>query len=76
MMNAKMMEMCKCQDCSTMKDCSMKMDGKMTSQMGMFCSMAAGNMPKSENMSCMCTSCKVQSDMGMNMMNFPCMSKK
>jgi hypothetical protein len=33
-------------------------------------------MPKSEEMKCMCTSFQGAFDMGMSMMNFPCMGKK
>jgi hypothetical protein len=83
MMSEKMMGMCMCHDCSTMKECNINMDGGMPSQKGMFCSMETGCMmpsmscmPKSENLNCMCTTCKVPSDMGMNMMNSPCMGKK
>jgi len=78
MMSEKMMGMCMCHDCSTMKDCSMNMDCNMPSQKGLFCNMvmAKSEMPKSEMMNCMCTSCQVPSDMGMRMMNSPCMSKK
>jgi hypothetical protein len=78
----KIMGMCMCHDCSTMKECSMKMDSPMPSQKGLFCSMGDSNMPKSacmpksESMKCMCTSCKIPTDMGMSMMNFPCMGKR
>ncbi len=72
-MREKMMNMCMCHDCSTMKDCSTNMNGKMPSENGVFCGMSG--MPMAESMKCMCTSCKASSDMGMSM-NFPCMPKK
>ncbi len=71
----KMMGMCMCHDCSTMKDCSMSRDCAMPSQKGLFCDMGESSKPMSEGMKCMCGSCSVASDMGMSMMNFPCMSK-
>jgi len=76
MMSEKMMGMCMCHDCRTMKDCSMNMDCSMNSQKGLFCSMGESKMPKTESANCICTSCQVPSDMGMSMMNSPCMSKK
>jgi hypothetical protein len=77
MMAEKMMGMCMCHDCNTLKDCSMNMGGSMSSQKGLFCSMSECNsMPKSQEMKCMCTSCKVASDMEMSMMNSPSMGKK
>lgn len=71
-----MMGMCRCHDCNTLKDCSMNMDCTMNSQKGLFCGMGEGSSPRSDEMKCMCTSCQVASDMGMSMMNFPCMGKK
>ncbi|MDD1761024.1 MAG: DUF2769 domain-containing protein [Methanothrix sp.] len=65
-----------CHDCSTMKECNMNMDGAMPSQKGMFCSMGSSCSPMSESMKCMCASCQVPSNMGMSMMNTPCMGKK
>ena len=76
MMSEKMMGMCMCHDCSTMKECNMNMDGVMPSQKGLFCSMDVSCSPRSESMKCMCTSCQVPSNMGMSMMNTPCMGKK
>lgn len=83
-MREKMMNMCMCHDCSTMKDCSTNMNCKMPSENGVFCGMSGmpmsenmkmSDIPMSESMKCMCTSCKVSSDNGMSM-NFPCMPEK
>ena len=70
------MGMCICQDCSTFKDCGMNMDCSMTLQKSLFCGMSGSFMPKTKEEECKCTSCQVASDMGMSMMNFPCMGKK
>ncbi len=83
-MAEEMMGMCMCHDCSTLKDCNMNMDcsmmsQNMMSQKGLFCGMSESSMPNkpmTQDMKCKCTSCSVASDMGMSMMNFPCMSKK
>ena len=95
MMMDKMMGMCMCHDCGTMKDCSMNMDCSktssmnsssmtscmdpaMTSKKGLFCSMEGKMMPSScepQKMECMCATCSVASDMGMDM-TAPCMTKK
>ena len=61
---------------SYIKDCSRSMDCSITSQKGLFCGMSESSMPKSEEMKCMCTSFQGAFDMGMSMMNFPCMGKK
>jgi hypothetical protein len=90
MMMDKMMGMCMCHDCSTFKDCSMNtgcsptpsmtscMDPAMTSKKGLFCGMEGSMMPSScqpQKRECMCTTCPVASDMGMDM-TAPCMTKK
>ncbi|MFB3764745.1 MAG: DUF2769 domain-containing protein [Methanotrichaceae archaeon] len=80
MMMEKMMGMCMCHDCTTMKSCSMTTECNMPPQkMGLFCNMNESMMPMkmamAEKMDCMCTTCPVASDMGMKMTS-PCMSKK
>ena len=50
----------------------------MTSKKGLFCSMEGKMMPSScepQKMECMCATCSVASDMGMDM-TAPCMTKK
>ena len=61
---------------SYLKDCSRSMDCSITSQKGLFCGMSESSMPESEEMKCMCTTFQGAFDMGMSMMNFPCMGKK
>jgi hypothetical protein len=76
-------------DCSMNTDCSPTpsmtsssmtscMDPAMTSKKGLFCGMEGSMVPSSclpQKMECMCTTCSVASDMGMDM-TAPCMTKK
>ncbi len=86
-----MMGVCMCHDCSTLKDGSMNtdcsptpsmtsssMDPAVTSKKGLFCGTEGNMMPSScqpQKMECMCATCSVASDMGMDM-TAPCMTKK
>ncbi len=71
-----MMGMCRCHDRNTLKDCSTNRDCTMNSQKNLFCSMGEGSSSMADEMKYVCTSYQVASDMGMSMMNFPCMGRK